>query len=122
VRAQDRKFGEIPGPGWSVGAAWRGPAGLAAQGGVGSGERKRAAVSGWSAQARERERELGWAQLLGSWAGLVWGLGLFSIFLSLFYFYFKQTLNSNTNLNSNNTQIKTCTSMNATQKLNLDKF
>jgi len=41
---------------------------------------------------------LGWARLLGSWAGLVWGLGLFSIFLSLFYFYFKQSLNSNTNL------------------------
>ena len=35
-------------------------------------------------------------------------------------FEFKQSLNSNTNLNSNNTQIKkTCTSMNATQKLNL---
>ena len=70
-----------------------------------------------SAQARERERELGWARLLGSWAGLVWGLGLFSIFLSLFYFYFKQSLNSNTNLNSNNTQTKTCTSMKCNTKI-----
>ena len=65
-----------------------------AQVGVGRGE-------AGSAQARERERELVWARLLGSWAGLVWGLGLFSTSYSFLFLNYTQTkLNSNSNLNS----------------------
>ena len=56
------------------------------------------------------------------WAGKL-GLGFalgfaFSISLSLL-FLIQTSLNSNKNLNSNHTQLKVCTSMNATQNLNL---
>ena len=93
--------------------------------GVSRGEGKWAADSGWSAQARERERELGWARLLGSWAGLVWGLGLFSISISILFLTQAQLFEFKRNLNSNPyeiKQLKQCISMNALTKLNLRKF
>jgi hypothetical protein len=66
------------------------------------------------ANGPRKRKEVGWA----GWLDLGWGFG----FGFLFYFFFssipnfKQCLNSNTNLNSNHTQLKVCTSMNATQK------
>ena len=59
--------------------------------------------------------------LAGFWAGLrVWA-GF------LFYFFFfsisnQTSLNSNANLNSNHTQLKVCTSMNATQSFKLSQI
>ena len=72
-------------------------------------------------QGRERARVgLVWAAGMG-WAGaglsLVLGFA-FSISLSLL-FLIQTSLNSNKSLNSNHTQLKVCTSMNATLKLNL---
>ena len=71
----------------------------------------REVLGGWAA-GREREEGSGPGFGLGRGLGFSW---VSFLILFLFYFQFKQRLNSNIILNSNHTQIKVCTSMNATQ-------
>ena len=103
--------------GVGIGASWA------------AGERKRGmGRPGWrTGPGREKgrwERESGLGPVVGFWTGLVWGLGYGFLFYWVFFllpiaflFLIQTSLNSNTNLNSNHTQLKVCTSMNATPKI-----
>ena len=71
--------------------------------------------SGPLGEGREEWAERGWA-----WAAVGFGFG-FVFYFSLsnsysFLFLIQTSLNSKTNLNSNHTQLKVCTSMNASTK------